>query len=152
MGELFDKSIKLLDEPMDSYIRKNSPKITFRELLEKYRVEKDAGSYGSLCTIAGINRDTLNKIIKWNDGTDNRDIIWGLSIVMGLNMDEIEALFKTCGMTTDTCRVEMLSRSHTRTNTPAREAGIKYGILQGWNIDKINDELERRGFETLGFV
>ena len=142
------------NDPIDQYIQKavseKGPR--FRALLEEFRIEKEGGNYHRIATNAGITYKTLKEIITWQDGTYNRDILWGLSIELGLNMEETERLFNSCGMTTKYCRHLESSRSNKQANSFERERAIEFGILNGWDLDTINEELEKRGFEGLGSV
>lgn len=133
------------NEPIDQYIQGHKKEWYFRELMEKFRMEKGFDSFGMICLEAEINRDALYKVMRFATGTYNRDMLWALAVVMGLTLEETEMLFNSCGMTTKDCRSHMGER-----NQYQRERAIEFGILNGWDIITIDEELKKRGFSILG--
>ena len=105
---------------------------SFNDTLNKFMNEKKIDSYVDLCKRSNLNQDTMSKMRKGVFKTPNRDFLFALAIGLGLDLEETEKLFNSCGQSTKGCY---------RKEDEKRERAIEYFIKNGCNIDTVNDEL-----------
>lgn len=133
----------LFSQRLDQAIVGNQ-KPKFRDVFEKFRLEKSAGNYREICRKANLREDTLSKL-RSASINPNRDYLWALSIAMKLNLDETEELFQSCGLSTKGNDSRMLPIEE------ARERAFEFFIKEEmYCIKTINRELAKRGYANLG--
>lgn len=142
----FSKAYYMMDftttiKSFDSYI--NEPKKpTFNEVFERFREAKHAGKYRDICVKANLREDTLSKL---RSGTTNpaRDYIWALAVALGLDLDETEELFNSCGLS-------IHGGFRFQDGEERRERAIEFGLINHWGIKSVNNKLRSMNMLTLG--
>ena len=126
----------------DAIAGRSKPK--FREVFEKFRVEKCAGTDSEICYKANLRQDTLSKL-RMANVNPAREYLWALAIALTLNIDETEELFGSCGLSITGLDEREGEREE------KRELALEYFIKNEiYNIKIINDALRERKYKVLG--
>lgn len=141
------KDILQFLDPMEeakfkAYI-KERPYSLFEDTLERFKKEKGIISDYELCKKSGLTRDYFYKVKYIYTKMANRDTLWALAIGLGLNIDETEQLFKSCGLSTE-------GKFDFRETEMERERAIRYFIEKHMTIEEVNKELAEHDMELLG--
>lgn len=131
------------DLTIDSFIGQDITIPTFDEILTKYMKQNNIKSYAEISRRGQIYEGTLSKMRSEATGV-HRDYLWSIAIALKLNMDETEELFNSCN--DSSFGAYRMSEKEIR-----RELLIRFYIENGkYDIDDLNDQLDKRGFELLG--
>lgn len=128
---------------LDSYIGQDITIPTFDQVLTKYMKQNNIKSYAEISRRGQIYEGTLSKMRSEVTGV-HRDYLWSIAIALKLNMQETEELFNSCN--DSSYGAYRMSEKEIR-----REFLIRFYIEKGkYDIDDLNDQLNKRGFELLG--
>lgn len=130
-------------EDFEKYISQAKPRATFEEVLDKFKIQKNAGSYAEICRNSGIREDTLSRMRRESINA-NRDYLWALSIGLKLDMNEAEELFASCGQS-------VYGRYRLQEAELTRELAFEYFIKNKiYDIGYINEILHKQKILILG--
>ena len=117
--------------------------MSFDEVLKVFMKQKGIQHYSDVCAGGWLNQSTLSKMRNEINYTVPRDNVWAVAIALGIDLEETEQLFNSCGLS-------IYGGYHLTRAEIRRERALEFFIRKKMSIDDVNKELYEHGMMLLG--
>lgn len=107
---------------------------SFIDTYEELKKEKGFKSDYAVCKASNLTRDSLSRLKNNSKHITERDYLWALSLGMGLDIEETERLFNSCGLTV-TGVFNFIEKKE------RRERALEFFVKHHIGIEQANKEL-----------